>query len=74
MNTENAGGYKVIVEASMKQTIQDWIANAGQENINNMTLVFVAHGHPTGVFSPSRDNSAWVDPPLSLQNCLPKSF
>jgi hypothetical protein len=32
-------GHKVIAKASMKQTIQDWIANAGQGNINNMTLV-----------------------------------
>jgi hypothetical protein len=46
-------GYKVIAEAAMKQTIQDWITNAGQGNVNNMTFVFVAHGHPPKALVPA---------------------
>jgi hypothetical protein len=39
--------YTVIPELSIKQTIQDWISNSGAgDNIQNMTLMFVAHGYP----------------------------
>jgi predicted Abi (CAAX) family protease len=53
-------GYKVIAEASMKQTIQDWSANAGRGNINNMTLVFVAHGHPVFLIASSKSRARWA--------------
>jgi hypothetical protein len=33
--------YTVIPEASMKQTMQDWIIQAGEEDIKNMTQVVI---------------------------------
>jgi hypothetical protein len=38
--------YTVVPETSMKQDIQDWITLTAGQNIQNMTLVFVAHGYP----------------------------